>query len=133
MSPSGFDRNMYPTTNINTFMERFNIYDTPMSFTRYDDRHWFAHGVMWDLLDNQVDNTSISVRRNGNGSLILNGIIDNCFIGNSTNTNDLSSIFNRLNSNVETTTQFRDALVNQYSSNPTLQNQIRNLFNSYGY
>lgn len=133
MTPSGYNTHMYLTSDLNTFMERFNKYDVPMSVDTYDDHHWFAHGIMWDLLDNQIDNTNISVRRNGNGSLILNGIIDNCFIGNSNNSNDLSPIFNSLNSNIETPSQFRDALINQYSSNPTLQSQIRNLFNSYGY
>jgi hypothetical protein len=130
MTPSSFGTNMYPTSNINTYMERFNICDTPMTATKFDDLHWFAHGVMWDLLDNQVDNTSISRRRSGNGTTIINGIVDNCFIGNSTNTNDLSSIFNRLNSNIETPTQFRDALINAYPAQAT---PIRNLFNSYGY
>lgn len=130
MTPSSFGTNMYPTSNINTYMERFNICDIPMTATKFDDLHWFAHGIMWDLLDNQVDNTSISRRRSGNGTTIINGIVDNCFIGNSTNTNDLSSVFNRLNSNIETPTQFRDALINAYPAQAT---PIRNLFNSYGY
>ncbi|WP_395042784.1 hypothetical protein [Flavobacterium sp.] len=121
--------NMYSSSNINTYMERFNIYDTPMSFTQYVDRHWFTHGVMWDVLDNQVD-TNLSKHRNGDRTIIINDIVDNCFVGNSSNTNDLSSIFNRLSSSVETTTQFRDALINTY---PTQATPIRNLFNSYGY
>lgn len=122
---------MYSVSNINTYMERFNIYDVPMTEPEYDDRHWFAHGIMWDLLDSAVDGSQ-SVHRTGNGNFV-NYIIDNCFIGSSSNTNDLSSIFNRLNSNIETPTQFRDTLINQYSSNPTLQNQIIVLFKSYGY
>ena len=121
--------NMYSSSNINTYMERFNIYDTPMSFTQYDDRHWFTHGVMWDVVDNQVD-TNLSKHRNGDGTIIINDILDKCFVGNSSNTNDLSSIFNRLSSSIETTTQFRDALINTY---PTQATPIRNLFKSYGY
>lgn len=128
MTPSGFSTNMYPTNNINTYMERYNKYDVPMTVTRRDNHHWFAHGVMWDLLDNQID-SNLSQRLNGNGNFI-NNIIDNCFIGSSSNTNDLSSIFNRLNSNIETPTQFRDALINAYPAQAT---PIRNLFNSYGY
>ena len=110
-------------------MERFNKYDVPMTAIQFDDHNWFAHGVMWDLLDNQVDNTTFSLRRSGSG-VFINGIVDNCFVGNLSNTNNLSSIFDRLNSNIETPTQFRDVLINAY---PAQAAEISNLFNSYGY
>lgn len=122
-------KTMYNNSSINTYMERFNIYDVPMSVDEFDDHHWFAHGIMWDLLDNQIDNTAFSIHRTG-GGVFINGIVDNCFVGNFSNSNDLSSIFNRLNSNVENPHEFRDALINAY---PAQETPIRNLFNSYGY
>jgi hypothetical protein len=105
-----------------------------MSVDQFDHRHWFAHGVMWDALDNTIDDqnsSTYSKRRTGNGT-ILNAIIDNCFVGNPANSNDLSPIYNRLTSGVESPAQLRDALMMAYPD-PAQQNQITELFNSYGY
>lgn len=122
--------NMYSNGTINTYMERFNIYDTPMSFTKYDDRHWFTHGVMWDVLDNVVDDPLYSKRRSGDGSVIINGIDDKCFVGNTATPNNLSPIFDRLSSGVESPVELREALINAY---PLHAKQILDLFVSYGY
>lgn len=128
VNSSNSDGDMYNASTINTYMEQFNIYDTPMSDTKRDDRHWFAHGVIWDVLDNQID-TNVSRHRAGNGD-IINNIIDNCFVGNVLSPNNLSPVFDRLNSNIETTLQLRDALINAY---PAEEDDIIDLFNSYGY
>lgn len=129
MTPNGFSTGMYSTSNINTYMERFNVYDVPMTADDFDNHNWFAHGVIWDALDNSVDNPTLSRRWNGNGTTVINSIVDNCYLGLS-NSNNLSPIFNRLSGNVESPTQLKNALKSAY---PSKQAQIEELFTSYGY
>jgi hypothetical protein len=129
MNIGGF-RSMHNLAGVSNNLETFNKYDVPMVVTNItDNQHWFAHGVMWDVMDNVVDDPTISRRRTSDG-LPLNGIIDECFIGNSSNANDLAPLFNRLNGNVETPAELRDALVSAF---PAQARQIISLFESYGY
>lgn len=124
---------MQNTTEINTTLENFNVYEKPMSSTRFKDASWFLHGIMWDLLDERneihVGTFTFSRRRAGDGTS-LNNIIDNANISNVNNANDLSPIFNRLNSNVNNASDLRNAILSEYSSQST---EIGNLFKSYGY
>jgi len=95
---------------------------------RYDNHHWFAHGVMWDALDKEM-NSENSKRKdvNGNG---VNKIIDNCFLGENISPNSMYPIFNQLNSNVDSPTSLKNALINAY---PSEKDAIIELFDSYGY
>ena len=118
--------------SIDRFMENFNVYDRPMSFNRFDDRSWFLHGIMWDLLDDRNEiysfGTPISKRRTGDG-ILINGIIDNINIG-TINNFDLSPIFNALESNVDNQC---DLLNRLRSNHPNLISELNQLFLSYGY
>lgn len=118
--------------SIERYMENFNVYDTPMSSQRYDDRSWFLHGLFWDLLDNRneiyIGDFTYSKHRNGNGDPLGN-IIDNISF-ESSNQFNLSSIFNALNSNVEDDCDLRSRLTSNY---PNLTTSINQLFISYGY
>jgi len=60
--------------SVNTYMNNFNVYDVPMIPQYYDNKHWFAHGVMWDALDNTA-NDSTSVRMTGDGMFTINNIV----------------------------------------------------------
>jgi len=110
-------------------MNRFNVYDVPMIPQYYDNKHWFAHGVMWDALDNTA-NDSTSVRMTGDGMLTINNIVDNCYLGNSSNPHNLYPIFDQLNSSVNSPTLLKNALKNAY---PSKKEKIEELFSSYGY
>ncbi|POS00599.1 hypothetical protein Q361_1483 [Flavobacterium croceum DSM 17960] len=114
------------STNITSTFENFNQIETPISITTYDDKHWFMHGIMWDLLDNNIDGTA-SIRRYGNGSPATQ-LIDNAFIGNPNNQFDLTPIYDRLESNINNQSNLRNALITAY---PNQASQIRILFSSY--
>ena len=114
------------STNITEVMEGFDTLDTPVTATTNDDFHWFMHGIMWDLLDNNVDN-SFSNRYLGNGQNPTL-LIDNAYIG-MVNQYDLSSIFNRLNNNVHDHEDLRNSILPFYPL--VLQTKINSLFNSY--
>jgi len=117
---------------VDMYMNNFNVYDVPMTAQHYDNHHWFAHGVMWDALDKEKNSKS-SKRRNGNGEVVINDIIDECFlngIDGNTNFNNMAPIFNQLNSNVDSPTELKNALINAY---PDEKDAIIKLFDSYGY
>lgn len=116
---------MYNANSINTYMESFDVYDTPMNSQRLDDRSWFLHGIMWDLLDNQLETGE---RRNGNG-VYINDIHDIVNISTYSNNSDLYPIFQFLNSDVNDAADLKQKIINQYQ-NPYTTN---GLFNSYGY
>ncbi|MEM9679173.1 MAG: hypothetical protein AAF901_02515 [Bacteroidota bacterium] len=110
ISAQGYSSGFYSATttgntpSIERFMENFDIYDRPMSDQRLDDKSWFLHGLMWDLLDNQTEITnpvtgnSFSERYSTSG-VRLNHIVDNINIGTGDEFN-LSFVFNALNGNV---------------------------------
>jgi hypothetical protein len=127
ISPQTNITQMYSTAGTNNFMEQFNVYDTPMSVTRTDDHSWFLHGIMWDLVDNAVDN-AVMRHRDGNGNP-LNAINDQVFLSTS-NPNSLAPIFNALNSGVTSAATLKTTL---QSSWPAQSANINNLFSSYGY
>jgi hypothetical protein len=120
--------------SIERFMENFDVYDRPMSDQRLDDRSWFLHGIMWDLLDNNTENfigtsnITFSRRHLSDGSS-NNNIIDNINIGTNDDFN-LSFIFNALNSNVNDACDLRQSIINNVQG---LDGPINELFLSYGY
>ncbi len=120
--------------SIERFMENFDVYDRPMSDQRLDDRSWFLHGIMWDLLDSNTENfigssnITFSQRHLTNGSS-NNNIVDNIAIGTNDDF-DLSFIFNALNSNVHNACDFRQSIINNVQG---LDAPINELFLSYGY
>lgn len=128
-----FNANAIGNNNsVERFMENFNVYDRPMSLNRFDDRSWFLHGIMWDLLDNRneiyLGSNSISRRRTGDG-LSINNITDNIDLSVSDDFN-LSPIFNALNSNVDNQCDLLHTLRNNH---PNLINELNQIFLSYGY
>lgn len=112
-------------SNINNLLEHFDVYDVPMRPSRFDDQSWFLHGIMWDLLDNNVD--GIESEHNNSNGIFINQIGDNVYLGNS-----LSIIFNRLNSNVHNHNDFENSLLAAYP-NPVTQELLAALFQTYGY
>jgi len=120
--------NSFGMDEVNSYMNNFNVYDVPMTVQSYGNRHWFAHGVIWDALDDTTNNSE-SKRRTGSGTPI-NNITDNCYLGNSSNPNNLYPIFNQLNSDVNSPTKLKNALKNAYTGK---QDSINELFGSYGY
>lgn len=112
------------------FLEGFNICDRPMNVTRYDDRSWFAHGLMVDLMDVGRNNGTLdpSIHRNGNAGF-LNNVLDEVTLqtGNQFN---LSPIFSKLTSSVNSAADLKNPLM---SSNPGQSTQINTLFQNYGY
>ncbi len=119
---------IFNTNAINAYMENFNMYTVPTS-NDFDDAHWFAHGVMWDVLDANEDSYAKFLRDNGT---FITSINDKCYLGDPNSPNDLSPIFNRLNSGVESGEDLGNALYHFYS-NATVKAQIYDLFKSYGY
>lgn len=120
--------------SIERYMENFDIYDIPMSDQRLDDRSWFLHGIMWDLLDDRneiiIGESSITFsRRHSGDGFSMSNIIDNIDLSNNDDF-DLSPIFNELNSNVDNEC---DLLSNLRGSNPNLINELNQIFLSYGY
>ena len=108
-------------------LEDFHVLDVPVEIDVRFDRGWLLHGLMWDLLDDEVD--GVATRRTG-GDQEINLIEDEVFIGNANNLFDLSPIFNLLTSGVENTADFRTAVLNAYPAQTT---EINALFDSYGY
>jgi hypothetical protein len=120
--------------SIERYMENFDIYDIPMSDQRLDDRSWFLHEIMWDLLDDRneiiIGESSITFsRRHSGDGFSMSNIIDNIDLSNNDDF-DLSPIFNELNSNVDNEC---DLLSNLRGSNPNLINELNQIFLSYGY
>lgn len=113
------------TVDINNLLEHFDVYDVPMRPSRFDDQSWFLHGIMWDLLDNNVD--GIESEHNNSNGIFINQIGDNVYLGNS-----LSIIFNRLNSNVHNHNDFENSLLTAYPD-PVIQELLAALFQTYGY
>lgn len=115
----------------NGILEGFSICDRPMSITRTDERSWFAHGLMFDLMDAGRNNGSIdqSVHRNGNGAF-LNNILDEVNIQNTNNNYNLAPIFSRLTSSVHSAADLKSPLQAAY---PGQSSQINTLFQNYGY
>ena len=112
------------------FIENFNVYDRPMSAGNLDNKHWFMHGIMWDLLDNYNDiRLEISGRYNDDGATMINYIDASYNLGLS-NINDVSPIFNRLDRTVEAPIELKNALISEY---PLKEPEITTLFDSYGY
>lgn len=108
-------------------LEDFHVHDVPVDIDIFLDRGWLLHGLMWDLLDDEVDDGPR--RRTGDGDP-LNFIEDNVFIGNPNNLFDLSPIFYLLTSGVENAADLRTAVLNAY---PAQTAEINALFDSYGY
>jgi len=120
--------------SIERFMENFDVHDRPMSLQRRDDRSWFLHGIMWDLLDSNTENfigtSNITYsRRHLSDGTSNNNIIDNIAIGTNDDF-DLSFIFNALNSNVHNACDFEQSIINNVQG---LDEPINELFLSYGY
>jgi hypothetical protein len=108
-------------------LEDFHVHDVPVDINVTLDRGWLLHGLMWDLLDDEVDDGTW--RLSGDG-VPLNLLEDNVFIGNPTDIFDLSPIFNLLTSGVENAADLRTAVLNAYPAQTT---EINALFDSYGY
>jgi len=121
--------NSFGIDEVNSYMNNFNVFDVPMTVYSSGNRHWFAHGVIWDTLDDTTNNSE-SKRRTGNGMFVINTIIDNCYLRNSSNPNNLYPIFNQLNSSINSPTALKNALKNAYQGK---QEKIEELFSSYGY
>ncbi|RYF13684.1 MAG: hypothetical protein EOO42_18510 [Flavobacteriales bacterium] len=115
---------------VNGILESFNIYDRPMSSNRYDDANWFAHGLMYDLMDPGRNNGTVdtSVHRNGSG-VYLNNILDEVRISTGNDYN-LNPIFSRLTSSVNSAADLKTPLQSAY---PAQSSQINTLFQNYGY
>lgn len=115
---------------VNGILEGFNIYNRPMSVTRFDDRGWFAHGLMYDLMDPGRNNgtSDLSVHRDGNGTF-LNNVLDEVRISTGNGYN-LSPIFDRLTSSVNSAADLKAPLQSAY---PAQSGQINTLFQNYGY
>ena len=126
--------NFYNTNNIENLMENFDVYDRPMTANRFDDRSWFLHGIMWDLLDDNPENyvgtsTITHSRRHSIDGVALNNIEDQINIGDG-NPYHLTNLFDALNSDVKNACDLRSSIIN---INPGLDNPINQLFISYGY
>ena len=126
--------NFYNTNNIENLMENFDVYDRPMTANRFDDRSWFLHGIMWDLLDDNPENyvgtsTITHSRRHSVDGVALNNIEDQINIGDG-NPYHLTNLFDALNSDVKNACDLRSSIIN---INPGLDNPINQLFISYGY
>ncbi len=118
-------------SNIDTYIEDFNQFETPMSFQRTRVNSWFMQGIMWDLLDNQNDlNSNFNSTRRYDDNIFRMRLIDRVFIGNLTNEYDLSSLFNNLDYNVINYTELQNKLLILY---PTETSSINNLFETYYY
>ncbi|QFG54467.1 hypothetical protein [Chryseobacterium sp.] len=115
---------------VNGILEGFSIYDRPMTSTRYDDRSWFAHGLMVDLMDVGRNNGTFdpSVHRSGTGTQ-LNYILDEVSI-QSVSQYNLAPIFSRLTSSVHSAADLKAPLQSAY---PAQSSQINTLFQHYGY
>jgi len=61
-------------------LEDFHVHDVPVDIDIFFDRGWMLHGLMWDLLDDDVDDNTVA-RRTGEG-VFLNSIEDEVSIGN---------------------------------------------------
>lgn len=108
-----------------TFMEDFDMFTVPMTvFDQDDNNSWFLSGVMFDCLDNHVDDEN----------WLIDGTDEEQIIEINDNVN-LSSvsyypIFGKLSSSTHNGYDLRNKLMNDY---PTQANQISALFESYGY
>jgi len=98
-------------------------------------QQYYDNGVMWDALDKSMNNPDASKRRSGNVNIIINDIIDKCFLNdNNTNFNNMSPIFNQLNSNVDSpVVALKNVLKSVYASDQEKKEAIIELFESYGY
>lgn len=106
------------------YMENFDMYTTPMTVNDDDQSNWFLSGVMFDCLDNQVDDDHW-LRNGGNGDNIIE-IDDRVNLG----TTSFFPIFNQLTSSTHNGFDLKSKLMN---SNLTQSTQINDLFKSYGY
>jgi hypothetical protein len=117
-------------------MENFDVFDVPMApNTRWDDRSWFLHGIMWDLFDarNEIRTTPTSPftfsRHHLTDGTAANNIVDNIGIG-SNNLFDLSYLFDNLTGNVHSACDLQFSLLSNISG---LDGPIIEVFQSYGY
>jgi hypothetical protein len=126
-----YDSGVY-RTDINNFMEDFDMFQRPMSANRTDVRSWFLHGLMWDLLDDRNEIISFGTTVNselrfGNNSGRHNFIEDNCSL--TTDAFNLAPVFNALDGNVEDGCDLYWRLRALF---PARVNDLDELFVSYG-
>lgn len=116
--------------DISNQMNHFNMYTVPMTLPRGDFKSWFLHGLMWDIVDSEIDNAS-RLRIGTTGSPVTNSfsgfITDMLQVSNSS---ELYPVFSLLKSNVYTACDFGDDLVGAY---PVHGPKIEELFHSYGF
>lgn len=115
-------------------MEKFDMFQRPMSANRSDTRSWFLNGLMWDLLDNRNEipssiSTVFSELRSGDDLNRENFIIDNCDISNAGNVFNLAPVFDALDGDIENGCELYERLKSQHPSDIMA---LHELFSFYG-
>jgi hypothetical protein len=123
--------------SIESIMENFDMYQRPMNVRRRDDRSWFMHGLMWDLIDNRNEietflgsGDNLSNYLLGDGTRVIWDIQDPVVLDPFSNPDDLGPVYRALGNQTEDGCDFYWRLVGQ---NPNQRIPLRTLFGSYGF
>lgn len=113
------------TSDVDGFLDGFQMRSVPMSGGQQEDDGWFLHGLFWDVVDTPAGTASFVNTNAGTTTPIVDGV---AISGGSRG--ELYPVFRFLTSSVYDACDYGNALVRSY---PGHGPAIEELFTSYGF